>query len=313
MKSKFLSRCQLFADAFFAVKDLIDMGVAEQHGPITDPINSTDGGLVFLLNSQPDNPDHSSQLAAMMSPQYRNSFVDCKLEFWYYIAGDIGANGYMMPVLLTEEGLKVTPLDQLYPSTNVGLGIWRKSENGIGRQRGPFNIQISLEPRASFDAGVAIDDLGFVNCEQKPAEDQCSEGFFHCKTSKACVPNDQLCDLADQCGDNSDEELEICAETIHDTFEHDFDPLGIFTHNEDHSDFMWNRGAGIDEGSLTTGPPFDHTTFGPSGHYLFIRSSEHNKDERAQLITKPFKGNEDSRHTDPCTMYLWYYMHGEKV
>ena len=41
-----------------------------------------------------------------------------------------------------------------------GVGLWRKSVNGIGRQRGDFQIRISLEPSEKFDAGVAIDDLG---------------------------------------------------------------------------------------------------------------------------------------------------------
>ena len=42
---------------------------------------------------------------------------------------------------------------------------------------------------------------GYVSCGQKPPESECPEGFFHCIGSKACVPQDQLCDLNDDCGD----------------------------------------------------------------------------------------------------------------
>ncbi len=47
-----------------------------------------------------------------------------------------------------------------------------------------FNVRFVIEPQETFDAGIAIDDVGFVNCNHKPAEDECSEDFFHCKTSK---------------------------------------------------------------------------------------------------------------------------------
>ena len=50
-------------------------------------------------------------------------------------------------------------MDMLKPDSE-GVGLWRKSVNGIGRQRGDFQIRISLEPSEKFDAGVAIDDLG---------------------------------------------------------------------------------------------------------------------------------------------------------
>jgi hypothetical protein len=52
--------------------------------------------------------------------------------------------------------------------------------------------------------------LGYITCGQKPPEQECANGFFHCTVSKACVPNDQLCDLQDDCGDSSDEEAMEC-------------------------------------------------------------------------------------------------------
>ena len=52
--------------------------------------------------------------------------------------------------------------------------------------------------------------LGYITCGQKPQEQECANGFFHCTVSKACVPNDQLCDLQDDCGDSSDEEAMEC-------------------------------------------------------------------------------------------------------
>ena len=115
--------------------------------------------------------------------------------------------------------------------------------------------------------------MGFVECGQKPPEEECPENFFHCVVSKACVPIESLCDLNDDCGDNSDEETETCQGIKIESFEQDDNPLGIFVQNADHADFEWERGSGVIEGDFVTGPPFDHTTFSSDGHYLFIRVS----------------------------------------
>ena len=62
--------------------------------------------------------------------------------------------------------------------------------------------------------------------------------------------------------------------TKQDSFEDDTTPFGLFTHNSDHHDFEWQRGSGIIEGqSGSRMIPFDHTTFGQEGHYLYINVS----------------------------------------
>ena len=67
--------------------------------------------------------------------------------------------------------------------------------------------------------------LGYVTCGQKPPEQECANGFFHCTVSKACVPNDQLCDLQDDCGDSSDEEAMECELTKQGQAHHMFSPM----------------------------------------------------------------------------------------
>ena len=92
----------------------------------------------------------------MVSPTHRNSMASCVFEFWYYIAG---ITTDLQPVLISKNLNKPLVLDKLKPDSE-SVGLWRKSVNGIGRQREDFQIRISLEPSKTFDAGVAIDDLG---------------------------------------------------------------------------------------------------------------------------------------------------------
>ena len=138
-------------DLDFVIMPIIEINEGDYlHGPHTDPINSTDGKVVFLLNEEPDVLNYSEYNAAMLGPVYHNSQSSCVFEFWYYIAGDIGKNGFLSAILINK-GEEIL-LDKLTPDSE-GVGQWHKSKNGIGRQRENFNIKIALQPKATFDAG----------------------------------------------------------------------------------------------------------------------------------------------------------------
>ena len=51
---------------------------------------------------------------------------------------------------------------------------------------------------------------------------------FHCKINKGCVYKEQICDLSDDCGDLSDENLIECLEFIRYDFEDESAPFGFF-------------------------------------------------------------------------------------
>ena len=59
--------------------------MVEKHGPFTDPINSTEGSIVYVIVADPDDPDQSHNQASISSPTYRDSYVKCEFIFWYYI------------------------------------------------------------------------------------------------------------------------------------------------------------------------------------------------------------------------------------
>ena len=127
-------------------------------------------------------------------------------------------------------------------------------------------------------------------CALPPPEESCEEGEFQCGVSKGCVPKEDLCDLADDCGDSTDETTDCESFTKMD-FENPEEPFGFFVQNSETPTFKWKRGNGTtsNEG---TGPPFDHTWFDPTGHYLFIPSNEHEANEKAWLISPQMTASE---------------------
>ena len=122
-----------------------------------------------------------------------------------------------------------------------------------------------------------------------------------------------MCDSSDDCGDMTDEVNVSCDTVIAENFDgQDGDEvnIGIFTQDSGNADFLWKRGSGR-SGSSTTGPPFDHTDFSPTGHYAFIKSSEQNKDEVAHLVSPVFEIAGEGGGS--CEISIWYYMHGSGV
>ena len=96
----------------------------------------------------------------------------------------------------------------------------------------------------------------------------CYVGFFlitirngvscRCKNNR-CVNSTEVCNLIDDCGDQSDELVDSsCVEYIGCNFEDEtFDPCN-FTQDKSGDNFDWTRNAGWTP-SYNTGPTRDHT------------------------------------------------------
>lgn len=65
----------------------------------------------------------------------------------------------------------------------------------------------------SYMGDLVIDDVSFLHCSPPlPSDQPCTPEQYACANGH-CIPEDNLCDFINHCGDNSDEDHYICSET----------------------------------------------------------------------------------------------------
>lgn len=202
----------------------------------------------------------------------------CELEFYYHMFG-------------VSDELVVSLVEESSKALLVGLSgdfgdKWNIARVPIGKVSKPF--QLEFRGVRYFDAGdfdLAIDEIRLRNCEYPTSRPTCPAAYFSC-ARKACVPVSQVCDLIDDCGDNSDEAN--CVDYTQCDFENGFCD---WSHDSSSSaQFKWQLNRG-ETGLYSTGPTRDHTTGTPSGQYAFIRATSQSAGEKARLVSPVIKVN----------------------
>ena len=122
----------------------------------------------------------------------------CELEFYYHM---FGVSDDLSVYLLSESG-KYTELIDL--SGDFG-DKWNRILLPIGRVSKAFKLEFEgVRYEDDFEYNLAIDDIKLVNCEFPAPRPTCPANYFTCQR-KSCVLMNKVCDLVDDCGDNSDE------------------------------------------------------------------------------------------------------------
>ena len=125
------------------------------------------------------------------------SFTTCELNFWVYMTKDDPNTHLEISAQIGTEPRTIYWLDYNTHSE------WAFVKVMIGRQHTPLMFLLTAFP-GEGDNVIAIDDMDYTNCEFPKPEENCNEEKFIC-SNKVCIDRNEVCDHADNCGDNSDE------------------------------------------------------------------------------------------------------------
>ncbi|KAM6216200.1 MAM and LDL-receptor class A domain-containing protein 1 [Rhynchocyon petersi] len=267
----------------------------KQQAPPQDHTHNTpQGHFMFILKKS----SSFSQVAKLQSPTFSQTGPDCTLSFWFY--------NYGLSVGAAELQLHVgdSPSTVLWRVLYNQGHQWSEATVQLGRLSRPFHLSLDKVSLGIYDGVSAIDDIRFENCSLPLPAESCEEpDHFWCRRTKACVEKLQLCDLVDDCGDNTDET--DCAPELQCNFE---DGLCNWVQDTE-DDFDWTRNQGPTS-TLNTGPMKDNTVGTAKGHYLYIESSEPQEFQNRAVLLSPIL---NATHSEGCTFRLYYHMFGKHI
>ncbi|XP_069815135.1 MAM and LDL-receptor class A domain-containing protein 1 [Dendropsophus ebraccatus] len=266
----------------------------EGHRPLKDHTTSTDEGWYLYADSSNGEFGHTAHI---MTPFISQTGPKCKLTFWTYMDG--GTVGSLQVLLRL---VNVT-YEVWFQSGKQGAR-WRRAEVYLGALSN-FQIVLRAKRGVSYVGDVSVDDISFEDCAPVLLDDKpCTSEEFMC-SNKYCIPKKNMCDLANDCSDNSDEDHYLCNSYLG-RCHFEFDLCDWKQSQIDNFDWSMRSGS---TPTVGTGPVTDHTMQNPSGSYIFIEGSfPHLPGQRAKLT-----GPIISKWSRNCTFIFYFHMYGEGI
>ncbi|XP_056375212.1 MAM and LDL-receptor class A domain-containing protein 1 isoform X3 [Hyla sarda] len=266
----------------------------EGHRPLEDHTMSTDEGWYLYADSSNGEFGHTAHI---MTPFISQTGPKCKLTFWTYMNG--GTVGSLQVLL---RFINVT-YEVWFQSGKQG-DRWRRAEVHLGALSN-FQIVLQAKRGVSYVGDVCVDDISFEDCSPVVLDDKpCTSEEFMC-SNKYCIPKKNMCDLVNDCVDNSDEDHYLCNSYLG-RCDFEFDLCDWKQSQTDN--FDWSVRAGSTP-TVGTGPVTDHTLQNPSGFYIFIEGSfPHFPGQGAKL-----SGPVISKWSRNCTIIFYFHMYGEGI
>lgn len=179
---------------------------------------------------------------------------------------------------------------------------WNMARVPLGQVAGEFTIDFDGKKKVDQPfSDLAIDDISLVDCLYPQPRASCPLGYFTCDR-KACIRNDKVCDMNDDCGDNSDEKncdgYKNCNFELDSTCDWEDDPNADIRWELHRAQWAWQ------------GPNRDHTLGLSQGHYLGIQSYESSTGEKARLISPVLHSQPFTER--PCELRFFYFLSGDE-
>ncbi|KAK8758263.1 hypothetical protein V5799_004105 [Amblyomma americanum] len=233
------------------------------------PPTGSDGrrsGYYLLLYSKAS-ITYSRQRARISSRSIRNTNKLCTMQFWFNYA-DVG-NHSDVEVKIDVDGYTMTVWSLSALSRPAQPEIWNEAHIDIGRYRTPVTVYFESTQDLLQQSMFAVDMINYTGCALPVENGNCTDLEFRCGNG-VCVPESELCNYVDDCGDNSDEMK--CEDHR----------LGC---NFDTSFCDWLPDAPLDKAkmhwvlmrpltALLKSPTRDHTTGTPDGKFIILPSDK---------------------------------------
>uniref|UniRef100_A0A3Q3R9I1 MAM domain-containing protein n=1 Tax=Monopterus albus TaxID=43700 RepID=A0A3Q3R9I1_MONAL len=267
----------------------------QYHRPFNDHTGSPEGWYM-CADSSNGRYGHTTDLH---TPVISSTGPQCTLVFWYHMGG-FTVGSLKLQVLLKYRNVT----HEVWSQTGNQGNKWKRGEVFLGLLNKFQQVMFRAKRGISYMGDVVIDDVSFLDCSPPlPSDEPCTPGQYACANGQ-CIPEDNLCDLINHCGDSSDENPYICGYSGSCNFEFDL----CSWHQCRHDDFDWAIKAGSTP-TVGTGPSSDHTLRDPSGHYLYLESSF----PRAVGDTARISGPLLSHRNTWCKMRFYYHMSGDGI
>ncbi|KAM4543911.1 MAM and LDL-receptor class A domain-containing protein 1 [Fundulus diaphanus] len=266
----------------------------QNHRPSNDhTLNSPEGWYMYADSSN----GGYGQMSDLQTPVISSAGPRCTLIFWYHMSGF--TVGTLQVLFRHKNNTHV-----VWSQTGNQGNRWRRAEVFLGLSN-DFQVVFRAKRGISYMGDVVIDDVSFQDCSPVlPSDQPCTPEEFACANGH-CIPQDDLCDFINHCGDNSDEDPFIC-KGFSGRCNFEFDLCSWRQCRQD--DFDWLIKAGSTP-TFGTGPSSDHTLRDPSGHYLYLESSfPQGVGDTARVI-----GPLLSRRSSQCKMRFYFHMSGDGI
>ncbi|XP_069015480.1 MAM and LDL-receptor class A domain-containing protein 1 [Embiotoca jacksoni] len=266
----------------------------QYHRPINDhTLNSPEGWYMYADSSN----GNYGQTIDLQTPVISSTGPHCTLIFWYHMSGfTVGS----LQVLLKHGNVTLEAWSQTGNQGNK----WRRGEVYLGLASN-FQVVFRAKQGISYMGDVVIDDVSFLDCSPPfPSDWPCTPEEYTCANGH-CIPQDNLCDFINHCGDDSDEDHYIC-KGFSGRCNFEFDLCSWLQCRED--DFDWLIKAGSTR-TVGIGPSSDHTLRDPSGHFLYLESSFPQAAGDTARVTGPLLSSRSSQ----CKMRFYVHMSGDGI
>ncbi|CAL1541465.1 unnamed protein product, partial [Lymnaea stagnalis] len=249
---------------------------------------SPQGYMLYVDHSQ----GRAGSQAVLQSPLLHGSYQACTLQFYYkfssYRSGDIS-----VALQFEQTSAYATSFHQ---NKVYNIDSWHLAQVDIGYVDEGFHLLIMASKSFTAQGTVAIDDVRLINCEPpKGSSMDCDDNMFRC-SSGFCVNNKVVCDLSDDCGDDSDEMNCSYASSC------DFEMSMCVWEQDQHAQVTWKLGSG-----MTNDLPLarDHTTGMSGGHFLFLDNTVDGPSSRARMTSSTIQAISSG---PSCQLTLYYNM-----